>query len=429
MGQPALEPLAGSEGQLVVSGRTTNRDASTFRAVDGITIGGSGHGQLHVDKGARVSTEGAILGNEEGGRGTVTVEGNGNTDATFWYAGLLNVKRGDVVVNRGSLLRTTAATIAGNATSSVTVSGAGTGLRAGHWESYGSTTIGNSANGTLNIEHGGKVTAANATVGRFAGSVGRINVSSSDSDVTSQWLQEGNLNLGGSTSGGVGHLNLNTNSFALIEGTTTIYGTSSIVMGPGSQLVAPTIDNSHGGFFDFLRGKLNTREFTGDLLNQAGTLGPYQSNSREGTGAGDAIIRGNYTQQVGATLAIDLIDDSGCGIGYDHLRVMGDATLGGTLELTLFDGFVPSPSSVFNIVASETLFGEFANASPGERVVTTDGRGSFLVSYGSTSPFNANSVFLSNYLSLAGTLLGDFNDDGLLDATDIDMLTARCRRS
>ncbi len=417
-GLAVLGSQSGSDGELVVSGRTPSNTASDFRAVGGITIGDSGNGDLRVENGAKVSSDGTILGNEAAGRGMATVENNVNTNPSFLFAGVLNVKRGDVVVNSGGALRTTAASIGGNATSSVTVSGAGSGLEAGVWEAYGSTTVGSSANGTLDIEQGGRVLAVNTGVGRFAGGVGRINVSSSNPALKSQWLQTGNLNLGENSSGpgGVGHLNLNTNSFARVDGTTTIYANSSVVMGPNSTLLAPTIDNSNGGFFDFLRGTLHTKTFTGNLINQEGTLAPYRSSSPVGEGAGDTFIQGNYTQQSGATLAID-VGGITCGISYDHVEVTGIANLGGALELSMLPGFTPSPSNTMTILSAGSLLGTFDNISPGGRLDTIDGLGSFLVNYGAGSPFSATSIVLSDFESLVG-YPGDYDFDEDVDGAD-----------
>jgi hypothetical protein len=49
--------------------------------------------------------------------------------------------------------------------------------------------------------------------------------------------------------------------------------------------------------------------------------------------------------------------------------------------------------------------------------MTTDGLGSFLVHYGPTSPFNPNQIVLSEF-ELAAGLLGDYNQDGFVNAAD-----------
>jgi hypothetical protein len=52
----------------------------------------------------------------------------------------------------------------------------------------------------------------------------------------------------------------------------------------------------------------------------------------------------------------------------------------------------------------------------GQRLTTTDGLGSFLVHYGTTSPFEPRHVVLTNFQS--ALLAGDFNRDGSVDAAD-----------
>ena len=94
--------------------------------------------------------------------------------------------------------------------------------------------------------------------------------------------------------------------------------------------------------------------------------------------------------------------------------------MGGTLELTLIDDFVPQPHQRFDILAAETLVGQFANVAPGQRLETTDGLGSFVVNYGAGSPFHANQVVLSDFLM--AILAGDYNNDGLVGAADLNLV-------
>jgi hypothetical protein len=49
--------------------------------------------------------------------------------------------------------------------------------------------------------------------------------------------------------------------------------------------------------------------------------------------------------------------------------------------------------------------------------MTSDGGGSFLVNYGVGSPFDDNQVILSAFQP-AGTLPGDYNNNGVVDAAD-----------
>ena len=68
------------------------------------------------------------------------------------------------------------------------------------------------------------------------------------------------------------------------------------------------------------------------------------------------------------------------------------------------------------------MTGAFDNVGHVERLTTEDGGASFLVNYGAASPFDIEHVVLSDFMWLAEQI-GDFNEDGLLDAADIDLLS------
>jgi hypothetical protein len=105
---------------------------------------------------------------------------------------------------------------------------------------------------------------------------------------------------------------------------------------------------------------------------------------------------------------------------HDAVNVAFNASLSGLLQLTLLDGVVPSPTDTFTILQAGlqagSLSGAFTNVASGQRLITSDGVGSFRVHYGPSSPFNPNHVVLSNFL--AAVLSGDYNGDGTVDAAD-----------
>jgi hypothetical protein len=86
---------------------------------------------------------------------------------------------------------------------------------------------------------------------------------------------------------------------------------------------------------------------------------------------------------------------------YDHFGVSGTFTAGGTLQISTPRFRPASTASVPVVTADGGVVGTFNNAPPGGRVPTTDGLGSFAVSYTPTS------IFLSNYqaIPLAAQLL------------------------
>jgi hypothetical protein len=167
-----------------------------------------------------------------------------------------------------------------------------------------------------------------------------------------------------------------------------------------------------GGQFEWTSGTLHVGTFSGNLLNQGGTLAPGHS-------AGTTTITGSYTQQFGGNLEIEIGFTPGA-IGHDRVNVSSFAELHGELQLALLDGFVPGASSTFTILtAASGILGAFSNIANGARLDTIDDLGSFQVNYGAGSAFNPNHIVLSNFLP--NTLPGDFNDDGVVDGADFVM--------
>ena len=79
-------------------------------------------------------------------------------------------------------------------------------------------------------------------------------------------------------------------------------------------------------------------------------------------GIGILEIVGNYSQVGAGTLLID-IEGTGAGIGFDQLQVTGTATLGGSLDVTLLNGYQPEPESVFEVTTFASSSGTFASVS------------------------------------------------------------------
>ena len=109
-----------------------------------------------------------------------------------------------------------------------------------------------------------------------------------------------------------------------------------------------------GGTFNFDGGTLSVGNFTGDLVNNGGTLAP-------GSSPGTTNITGNYSQSIDSVYAAEL---GGTAPGeFDVLDVAGVATLNGRLDVTLFDlgggEFNPSLGDSFDILLAETISGEF----------------------------------------------------------------------
>jgi T5SS/PEP-CTERM-associated repeat protein len=164
---------------------------------------------------------------------------------------------------------------------------------------------------------------------------------------------------------------------------------------------------SHPSSFSWTAGTLQVGSIFGNLVvPNGGVLALHRSLT--------TTVTGSYNQQAaGAVLAVDI---SGASI-FGELAVDEAALLGGSLQVSLKDGFVPSPSDTYDILQSEAILSAFGNVANGQRLMTSDGLGSFVVNYGTGSSFSPNHVILSAFAP--GSLLpGDYNQDGAVDAAD-----------
>ena len=128
---------------------------------------------------------------------------------------------------------------------------------------------------------------------------------------------------------------------------------------------------------------------------------------RPGNSAGVLDIVGNYTQQVGAALEIELGGITPA-LQYDSLAVTGAATLGGTLIVSLINNFTPMAGNSFQILtANGGLTGTFA----------TEVLPALTTNLVWQVEYSNNSILLGVALS-GGGLPGDYNLDGTVDAAD-----------
>ena len=125
-----------------------------------------------------------------------------------------------------------------------------------------------------------------------------------------------------------------------------------------------------------------------DAVSLAGTLSPDP-------GAGGLAIKGDLVPASSATLVFD-IAGAAPGTGHDVVSEAGGTALnlnGCTLKLRLAKGYAPSAAQTFTILGStQTITGAFGTVASGARLVTSDGYGSFVVSYA-----GASSVVLSGF--------------------------------
>jgi CSLREA domain-containing protein len=138
---------------------------------------------------------------------------------------------------------------------------------------------------------------------------------------------------------------------------------------------------------------------TGTVINNGGQVSP-------GASPGILTISGNYTQTAAGVLNIE-IGGVNVGLDYDRLAVSGTVSLGGTLNVTLINGFTPTPPQSFQfLTATGTPTGDFAtkNLPPGIQV-TAPAPGGYTAQAG--TPNNAPVTPLTPPANLVSWWSGD----------------------
>lgn len=95
---------------------------------------------------------------------------------------------------------------------------------------------------------------------------------------------------------------------------------------------------------------------SGGLVNDSGVISP-------GNSPGITNVA-TFTQNSGGTTIIEIGGTAGPGVdpnGWDQINVSGLATLGGTLKIELYNGFIPSLGDTFEIFTWGSVDGEFEN--------------------------------------------------------------------
>ena len=152
-----------------------------------------------------------------------------------------------------------------------------------------------------------------------------------------------------------------------LTSTSSVSGAGSVSFVSGTTTVAGTLQAS--GVFTIQAGSVTVSgaaTLTGNLTNN-GTL-----NIGNGSTTGTIANTGNYTQGTSATLGIG-IGGLTPGTQFDQLTVSGTATLAGTLNLSLINGYMPSAGNSFQIITCGTrcgTFGTVTGTTQGSRTLT-----------------------------------------------------------
>ena len=291
--------------------------------------------------------------------------------------------------------------------------------------------------GTLTVS-GGSLAVRNLTVatggeflyesGSFTGS-GPLQTalgSTVDIDVVSATLGDSS-SLAGVVIGGA--LDVGTSSVTLEDANDVAFDTGALVT-LGNGISAGTIIANNGLTLDFGGniagyGTLNTPDntatpvinnghITGNSMGQKITLPGYVKGvgtcdfcditgtdapglSTAAVNRGSVSYNGTLEIEIGGTAAGGEFDQ------LNHILNLGIADLGGTLEVQLIDGFVPSAGDMFEIITATSVIDTFDTlllpSLPGDLL--------WFVNYDATS------------VNLVSTYAGDFDEDGDVDDDDL----------
>ena len=301
---------AGSNQMLGVNGGSPS--GASLSVAETTTVGDAGGGNLAVTNGGVLNCGTDVVGNQPGSSGTVTVNGAGSTVNSAGDVTVGNGGTGNLTVINGGTVNAGTPTSTGNVNianspgsmGSASVDGAGSSLT-----STGNIEVGNAGSGTLSVTNRGTVTDANGTIGSQPGSLGVVTVDGSGS----QWNNIGTLTVGPS---GTGLLDVTDGGAVTAKGGTVV-GPNGTVMGDGT--------------------------ITTPMLVNNGKVTPTGPN-----GTPDTLkLNGNYTQNSSGILNIQFASES-----HGLLAIGGQAFLGGTLRLSLLNGFVPPSVQRFTILTA-----------------------------------------------------------------------------
>jgi len=149
----------------------------------------------------------------------------------------------------------------------------------------------------------------------------------------------------------------NAGTFSIGTGSTFTLG------GPGNftQTAGKTTDDgtlSTSGTVTLSGGSLFGKGSIAGVLVSSGTITPGDSSKSTGILA----VTKTYTQNAGGVLDI-AIGGTTAGTKYDQLNATGAASLKGTLNLSLINGFVPTVGTTFDVLNASSISGTFSTVN------------------------------------------------------------------
>ena len=410
----AIGEFAGSTGRMSLA-------TSTFLVGHDFTIGDSGSGGLTISSSSQATVSGAatkfVIGKNAGSHGGVTVrDNNGNSNGASYLTvnspmtvglsglGTLSIGAGGVVnltspsgliggamsgstgtifvVNDGTKGVAPQLTLAGP----LVIGDAGAASLDAEADAQLTLAPGTEVNLILGARHGGSGTltmdaafsfvdnapiligkAGQGTViARFSSTVQLFGFSApfspgGQATITvdeSTWVNNYNIYLGTpSPNDPPSTLLIRNQSTMRVGQRMTIFQSGTVTIDTGSMMAVGSGAFGPGGSLRVSDGGILSGygRVQGDVLEASGGK-IYPGNS-----PGVLTIEGNYQQNAGSTYSAEI---GGAATGdFDQLSVTGVASLGGTLNVRLVNGFTPSVGQTFRLLKAGSVSGAFASIS------------------------------------------------------------------
>jgi T5SS/PEP-CTERM-associated repeat protein len=306
----------------------------------------SGGGQVNVQSGA------ATIGSGAAAVGRVTVAGgfldaNGNT-VFVGYSG-----KGTVLASAGGQLTNVGALYAAidpHSSANIVISDANSNLIVSD-----QLTVGLDGTAVLAVSNGGFASARTITVGRLPGSNGEVDVVNPASILKARFLDIGGTSDNLEQVGGKAVVNTINQGQLFVSETVRLWANATLDATDGLVTIGAAVPEA-----DFKTVRINP----GGTLESSGTVKAIKVDNVGGTlklghSPGTLTIDGDYSQETGGTIVVEL-DGMAPGAGFGQLVVTGDASLDGTLDVSLAPGFVPQVGTTFDIVTAASVSGMFA---------------------------------------------------------------------
>jgi hypothetical protein len=319
-----------------------------------------------------------IIGRQGSNPGSpvLTIAGPKHSAATLQLGGAAVLPTFDDLGYRGQVIVHGSALLGGYGTAIVEI------ILASLLDIRGDATVGristyreSDANGSglVTVTGGSKLRAQNIAIGHeqdsfrsIEGTVGRIDVGSSGRIEVAGWSVSGNAY--NPFTGTLGPVSYN------YGGSLTVgrYGLLDLLNGTGKVVFT---DPSAGGFLHTPAWLINHGTITGgdstggappaggqiDFGDRGGTLSNYGTIA-PGHSAGWLTITGNLTLEITSSLLLEL-GGTTRGSGYDALTVTGELSAGGTLIVSLINGFSPTSGASFDLFDFGSTSGTFATVN------------------------------------------------------------------